>query len=305
MMWRQMEPMRRLRSFLCVLLIVLGGFAAPLSVLSLWLDNEIASSDRYTAAMAPLAKNEHVQKVLADQISDVVVHRAGLPPLTANLIKGAVQQFQAGTAFQTVWDDTNRASQPTVLAVLTGKGGETVRSQGGQVTVDVGRIVGELRQTLVDEGVPGAEQIPPVSATYVLLDAPQLTQLQGFFAALLAIGNWMPVIAVLLLATGVALARRRRRALLWAGAAVCVGEAALAFALYEARRALLGELPASDSRTAAEAVWDALTTFMQIALWTGFGIGALVVLGTLYQGRRSRRRARAEAERPEPAPIGA
>ena len=95
------------------------------------------------------------------------------------------------------------------------------------------------------------------------------------------IGNWLPVLTVVLGAIGVLLARRRRRALVTTyasgAASACL---ILAIGLVVIRRFYLDHLPAQvQSPAAAAAVFDTLLRFLRVSLRTTLVLGVVVAFG--------------------------
>ncbi|MFC5908618.1 hypothetical protein [Streptacidiphilus monticola] len=252
--------------------------SAPAALVSVWLAHEIGSPDRYTAALAPLARDADVQNAIADQVTVVILDRARPRRLSAGFVRAGVVQFQQSTAYPAVWRDVVRASQPAVQAVLTGRGGTAVQSAHGQVVLDIGQIVAELKQTLVEEQVLGASAIPEVKASYLLFSAPSLTHVQGGARWLQSAAGWLPVVSLACLIAGVLL---RPAALPWAAGGVALAMLALAATMAVAHQLLRERLPASVSRPAADALWRALASTPGRWLWGTVGFCTLLLLGLL------------------------
>lgn len=74
----------------------------------------------------------------------------------------------------------------------------------------------------------------------VLFDVKNLTRAQAAFNLLNTLGIWLPVIAIVLLGIGVAVAKSHRRALVGAAVGVAVGMLVLALSLAVFRTIYLG-----------------------------------------------------------------
>ncbi|MFF3607696.1 hypothetical protein [Streptomyces sp. NPDC002463] len=70
-----------------------------------------------------------------------------------------------------------------------------------------------VRQDLVHAGLAPAEEIPTVNEQMVHFKSDKLEKIPGAAHPLDVLGNWLPVLTVVLGAIGMLLARRRRRAL--------------------------------------------------------------------------------------------
>ncbi|WP_415947418.1 hypothetical protein [Streptomyces sp. KLOTTS4A1] len=98
-------------------------------------------------------------------------------------------------------------------------------------------------------------------------------------------GIWLPVAAVLCAVAGIALALRRRRAVIATALGVALASALLGVGLWVSRRLSLSDLPPDVSRGAAGAVFDALTSSLRTAVWIIVAVGLMVAL-TVYLTRR-------------------
>lgn len=101
-------------------------------------------------------------------------------------------------------------------------------------------------------------------------------------------GLWLPLAAVLLAVAGIVLALRRRRAVILTSLGTALAGAFLALAVTVTRGITLDDLPATVSRAAAGAVYDALTHSLRVAAWVILGVGlATAVAVWLLRRRRS------------------
>jgi hypothetical protein len=100
-----------------------------------------------------------------------------------------------------------------------------------QVTIDLAPIIEQVNTQLVNSGLGLAAKIPTVHATFTVYSSKSIGKLQSYLRLLDIADNWLPVIAVLVAAAGVYLARDRRRALIGAGVAIAVAMLLLGMAL--------------------------------------------------------------------------
>ncbi|MFD0279430.1 hypothetical protein ACFVHB_36820 [Kitasatospora sp. NPDC127111] len=303
-------------STVSAVLITLTCILVPVSLLTVWVHDIALDTDQYVATMSPLATNPAIQDAAVNRITHAVdvkvdgtevtselaawLQSQGLPPKAAGAVKSlgpklddAVDQVvnKAATkvvhsdAFATAWTEGNRAAHQAVVQVLTGHGKGAVDVSGGTVTLDVGKAVDKLKEDLVAAGVSPADKIPEVNKQLVLFKSDKLQKIRGAAHALDVIGNWMPIITVLLGVAGVLLARRRRRALVTTMLGAAGGCLVVAIALVIARRYYLDHLPpAVQSEAAAAAVFDTLLHFLRISLRTAIVLGIVVALGAYLSG---------------------
>ncbi|MET7647977.1 hypothetical protein ABZS83_30985 [Streptomyces sp. NPDC005426] len=288
---------------LSVALLVLLAVLVPLSALSAWVDLEIDDTDRYVAAVAPLASDDAVRSTVTDLITDEAMKQIDVGPLQATIrdfLHQAVLSFTTTDAFQAAWNAANRTAHEAVTAALDGQSGESV-------TIDLAPVTEKVKQNLVDNGVPFADQIPVQHTDIRIISADRADQLRQSFRRLRAAGVW-PAVGTLVCALlavvlawvrggpgrrGSALAALTATALVGTGFAL--GALLLRGALALARNRVLAEVPGSETAGAA-AVYDALTASLRTTVWIVLGTGLAVAVCAVV--------ARVWARRVLPAPSG-
>ncbi|MFG3023083.1 hypothetical protein ACGFZQ_31795 [Streptomyces sp. NPDC048254] len=305
------SPRHHGRSLLGAVFIVLGCLLAPLSVVAAWAADVVGDTDRYVATVAPLASNPAVQDAVANRATDALMTRLDLPALLADVapadrprlqqalggklggaLEGAVRSFvhdqarkvAASDAFRTVWTDANRRVHSTLDKALTGSGGGAVQLKNDTVTLALGPLVDQVKQRLVDAGLTPAEHIPAVHADFTLAKSDQIDKVKTYVRLLQLAGNWLPVLAVLLVAVGVLLSVRRRRALVAGCIGVAVTTGILGIGLSVFRVIYLDRLPAGVSPDAAAAVYDALVHFLRTTVRMVVALAVVVALGAWLTG---------------------
>ncbi|MER7582788.1 hypothetical protein [Kitasatospora sp. NPDC097691] len=303
-------------STVSAVLITLTCILVPVSLLTVWVHDIALDTDRYVSTVSPLATNPAIQDAAVARITKAVdvkvdgpavasdvgdwLQSQGLPPRAASAVKSlgpkiddAVDQVvtKAATkvvqsdAFATVWTQANRAAHQAVVQALTGHGRGAVEVNNGTVTLNVGTAVDKLKGDLVSAGLTPAEKIPDVNKQLVLFQSDKLAKIRGAAHALDVIGNWLPIITVVIGAIGVVLARRRRRALVTTALGAAFGCLLVAIALVIARHYYLDHLPSAvQSPAAAAAVFDTLLHFLRISLRTAIVLGVVVALGAYLSG---------------------
>src|SRR5918992_2439494 len=234
----------------------------PLAGVAVWARNQVTNTDRYLATVAPLASDPAIQNAIADQITaqvfiyvdirgltsqavDALADRGLSPQLAGQLralstpIANGVQSFtrtQVGNvvqspAFADAWVQANRLAHEELVAALTGEGGGAITVEGDTVSINLAAFIQTVKTQLVAAGFTLAERIPQVNASFVLFQSKDITRARSAFNLLTTLGNWLPVIALVLLGLGVYVARDHRRALIGAGLGVAVPMFALALGL--------------------------------------------------------------------------
>ncbi|MEU3703256.1 hypothetical protein AB0E82_13275 [Streptomyces anulatus] len=276
---------------LSAVLLVLLAVLVPLSALSAWADLEIDDTDRYVAAVSPLASDPAVQNTVADLVTEEAMRQIDLGPLqdtVREFLHETVRSFTTTEAFRNAWDAANRAAHKAVAAALDGDSGEAV-------TIDLAPVIDQVKQDLVRDGVPFADQIPVERTEITVLGPGQADDLRDSFR-LLRYGSIWPAVATLVflvLVVGIATVRRGMRAGLWAtatvGAGFVLGAIVLRVLVAVGRSRVLDEVPDSD-RDAAAAVVDALTASLRTTVWVVLGVGAALLVGAVVARVLLRRR---------------
>jgi hypothetical protein len=139
---------------------------------------------------------------------------------------------------------------------------------------------------MVERGFDLASRIPDVNPSFTILQSEAIGKAQGAFSLLNVIGNWLPVIMLILLALGVYVAKGHRRALVGAGLGLAVGMVALALGILFFRTIYLNALPLGVfDREAAAAFFDTLVRFLRLGLRTVLVFGLVVALAGFFTGR--------------------
>lgn len=269
------EPHRRHRGRWAgaMVLLLVAALLAPLSALANWSRSTLLDQERYLAMVAPLAKDPAVQqevslritnavfeklqvKQLTTQTLDAIAARPRVAGVTENLpvelstfaepISNAIYGFTedqvsklvASSAFQDAWVAANRQAHAGLVAALTGETGTNgVVVSNGQVAVNLGPFIEQIKPILVERGVPFADKIPVVDAQFTVLQSEALARAQSTIRLLDVLRVVLPVLALLCLVAGVALAPSRRRALV-IGASMAVGTLVLLLLGVQVARAL-------------------------------------------------------------------
>jgi len=308
---------QRWRSVIATFLIVMGCILAPLSVVAVWTKNLVTDTDRYVTTVAPLARDPAIQNAVADKITAEIFARLdvagitnqavdaladrGLPPLIAtqlhalsgplssgveSFVRTEVGNVVASDAFVDAWVTANRAAHQALVAALTGQTGEGVTIANDTVSINLGPFIQVVKQRLVDRGFDLASRIPDINPSFTILQSDLISRAQGAFSLLNAVGIWLPVIALIMLALGIYVAKGHRRALLGVGLGLAGGMVALAVGILLFRQIYLNALPLGVlNREAAASFYDTLVRFLRLGLRTVLVFGLILALAAFFTGR--------------------
>lgn len=287
----------RLRNALSATLVALACLLAPCGTLAAWATLGLADTGRYVSAMAPLAADPDVRDTVADAMGDEVVRELDAEATGTTdtplgpFVRDAIRSFTRTEAFRTAWEAGNRAVHDAVLRALRDDA-----SAPGPVTVDLAPVTAQVRARLAADHMPFAHRIPVTHTEVAVVPAREVAGLRKGYHVLDAAAFWLPLAAVVLAVTGIAVAACRRRALTATGLGTALGGALLALAIAVGRRLTLADLPDRIHRPAAAAVYDALTATLRTASWLLLALGLTVALVSWLTGRLGLRR-----EPPAPA----
>jgi len=257
-------------------LVVLACLLALLSVVVVYARNELLNTDTFVATVGPLAKDPNVQQTVATKVSENLVAKTNLDQRVKNAlpsqadflvnpISGAVQtatyritlKLVQSSQFQHLWDLAVRQSHDQVDNLLLGNKVGAFQSTNGKVTVDLTQVEDAAKKQLSDHGLSVFNNIPTYTgAPLVLFQSDQLAKLQRWVKFLNHLALVLPILAVLLFAGAVLLARDRRRGLVHAAAGLAVTMALLLIAANVGRNQYLSSLKVTQSRATTAAIID-------------------------------------------------
>ncbi|MBM7437817.1 hypothetical protein JOC24_001200 [Streptomyces sp. HB132] len=271
-----------LSAALSAVLLVLLTVLVPVSALSAWVDLELDDTDRYLAAVSPLASDPDVRSTVATLVTDEAMKNIDVGPLqetVGQFLHETALSFTTTEAFRRAWDSANRAAHREVTAALHGDDGQAV-------TIDLAPVIAEVKKELVGNGVPFADRIPVRETSITVLSPDRADDLRSSFRWLRYCSIWPAVGTVLLLVLvlGLTLLRGGLRACLTAaavaGAGLLLGTALLRIAVAVGRARVLDQVPGTD-RAGAAAVYDALTASLRTTVWIVLLVGAVLAVGGL------------------------
>ncbi|MET9888796.1 hypothetical protein ABZZ47_01015 [Streptomyces sp. NPDC006465] len=288
----------RVRSALSTVLIGLACLLAPLGALSTWAMYGLGDSARYEATMAPLAADADVRDAIAAGVTDGILREVHVRPRLQgpvnHFVRDAVRSFTETEAYRTAWETANLAAHEAVMRALR-------EDREGAVTVDLAPVTERVKRRLADDHMPLAARIPVEHTEITVLEAEDMARLRKGFHVLELAGFWLPVASVVFAAAGIVVAVCRRRAVLATGLGTALGATLLGVAITVGRTLTLDDLPPDVSRTAAGAVYDALTETLWFVCWLLLAMGLTVALTAVLVGVCTRHRQAAGATGPAPA----
>lgn len=248
----------RWRTAASAVIIVVAALLVPVSIITAWARLQLVDEDAFVTTLAPLVDDPAVQELVIDETMDAIrshvdfsqvtsdlvdgIAELGLPPRAAsalrlleapaasglqNLVESTVANLIRSDAFADIWTASTRAAHRAITLAATSDGGGIVVTTRDGLALDIGAIVAQAKQALLDRGVGVAQIIPTVDRVIVIGTGENLSTLRTAHAVATAVGWWLPLITLALLGAAVLLARRRSTATLGSGIAIALGAGAL------------------------------------------------------------------------------
>jgi hypothetical protein len=303
------------RTPVSIVLIVLGCVLGPVAVLGVWAGNEVSDTGRWVATVEPLIHDPAIQNVLTDKITAQITSRLNLtgtinqasaqlnskgltrissllttfgPQISSavtGFIHSTVHTVVASPAAAKIWVQVNTTAHQAVVKVLSGQGNGAISTSNGQIVLNLGPFIAVAKQDLVAKGFSLASSIPPVSPTFALFQAKDLGKAQSLYRLVTTLKIVLPILALVLIAAGVYVARGRRRALVGAGLGLAASMLILGIGLAIARAIYLSSVPSSTLPSdAAGAAYDALVHFLRQGLRIVLVVGLVVAIAAFFTG---------------------
>jgi hypothetical protein len=254
-------------------------------------------------AVEQLYENVDVEQAIAERLPEA---QKALAPVLAGIARqGAVEaadRLLERPRLQEAWVRVATATQRQLVELLEDEG-EFVSTTGGQVTLDLRPIVIDLGE---ESAVIGrvAEQLPESAGRIAIVDSDQLETAQTLARILRVLSNWLWILALVLAAVAIWLARGRRRIEL---RAIAVGLILVGVLMLLARRIaggyLVDELTTDATQPAGSDAWDIITQGLADRAWIAIVLGLLALSGVWLVGptrlaARARQLVAPVAERP-------
>jgi hypothetical protein len=315
---RQAAPRRRRRPGwrgpVATVLIVIGCILAPISVIAVWSANQVSDTSRYIANIEPLIHEPAVQNALTDKVTTAITahlnvtgyvdQAAGLlsgrgltrlggllksfSPSIASAVTGyihsTVHKIVTGPRFAQTWIKVNTVAHQTLVNALSGRG-TTVKVVNGQVTIDLAPFIEIVKQNLASRGFTLVDKLPPIHPQLALFSSRDLVKAQTLYRLINDLKIVLPILSLVLIALGIYIARRHRRALIGAGLGFAASMLVLGAALLIARTIYLNSVPASVLPSdAASVIYDTFVRFIKTALRTLLLVGLVVAAAAFLSG---------------------
>jgi hypothetical protein len=309
------ESPSRGRAVAAALCIILAALLTVPASFSYWGQRTINDGQRYVDTVGPLVDSPEVQAAIATKVTDAIESQVNVeallnqvfadiiksrPRLQAlvgplsgavnGLIESQVRAFIASDAFAEFWVAANTRAQEALVRVLKGDTSGAVSVQEGALVLDLSDVIDQVKQRLVDRGLTIVQHAPPLPATnreIVLLEAPQLKQVQNIYAIANPVAKWLLVVVALMYLGALLLSRRKPRMTIIIGVALAANALLVALLLSISRQLFVNQLSGTVFGPASTVFYNQLFSYLErgqhVLLWLGV---ILVFVGWFTGGTR-------------------
>lgn len=298
---------RRSHRFWVAILLIIATVLTPLTIVALFVKQQINDTDRYVQTVKPLASNPAIQAYVAEDVANQLFERVdikeyvedALPkradvlagPLTSALqgfVRQAVERILATDQFQTVWIEANRIAHAQLVNILTGKktGGVTATANGA-VTVDLSEVTKLVQQQLESTGIDLFSKIPiaSIGGKVTIFQSNDLYKARSGFRILNTVAFALPFIVLACFGAAIYLSRNRRRGFVACAIGFAIGSLFLALALFVARGAYLNAATSNAlPYDAAAAMYDTLVRFLLTSVRAAAFFSLIVIIAVFFAG---------------------
>lgn len=286
--------------------LVLASICALLATVAVWVQRQVLNTDVWTETSVEMLQQETVRTEVANFLVEQLYANVDVPgelekalpkqidPLAGPIAGGlqSLAQKEAANlleqpAVQDVWGQANRATQESLKAFLEGDTG-ALNAQNGKVTLDLRNLAQQVGDRL---GIQNLDQkLPESAANLEIAESDQLKAAQNGVKILKGTSLVLYVLALLLYALHVGIARgRRREAVRSAGISlIVVGVVALLL------KGLAGNILVNSLVTnitiqpAAGDAWSVLSGLLGAQSWSLIAYGVIAILGAWFAGPGAR-----------------
>jgi hypothetical protein len=254
-------------------------------------------------AVEELYANVDVEEEIANRLPEA---QKALAPVLAGVVQQGAQEaanrLLERPRIQTLWVRTATATQRQVVKLLDDEG-RFVETEGGVVVLDLRPIIVAIGN---ESGLVAslADRLPADSGRVTIVTSEQLGTAQTVTRILRALADWIWIIALLLAAAAVWVAKGRRRIELRAIAIAAIVVGVLELLVRRvAGTYLVDQLTTDATRPAGQDVWSILTQGLADRGWVLIILGLLLFVGVWLVGStslagRARRLVAPVAEKP-------
>jgi hypothetical protein len=299
------KRMPRWRRWTAGALIVISCILAPISVIAVWVRNQLLNTDRYVENVKPLATNPSVISTASANVTNELFQRVDVQelaeqalPARASFLAGpiasgvrqvveqATTRIMESDQFQKIWVEANRITHEQLVKALTDQG-KAVTTENGKIVLDLTALATQVQDQLVQNGLTIFKRIPisELNMRIELADAQQLERAQTATRILNRLSWLLPLLAILSLIGGLLLSPHWRRSLIKWGIGTAFAVLLIGVGLSVGRSIYLDAVTSPNlPRDTAAAVFDTLVRFLRQGVRLMIAIALIVAIGAWLTG---------------------
>lgn len=289
-----------LRRFTAGLCLVLATFLLPFSMISFWGQKTLTDTERFVQTVQPLASNPEIIEAIANTVATALTKNVDLEgevksvlPEKAQVLAGPISaaiptfvkeltiKVLSTEQFQAIFTRTATALQTAIIKALSGETDGAVSVQGGQVVLDTGEVIDEVKKMLAARGLTSIADRPTPPAAdrnIVLLNSEQVAQAQAIYKLTVPVATWMIAVVALLFLAAIALAHRRSRMVAYVGLGIIIGASFLRVALSMAPNFISNTFIGTPFEAASVVFFNTLTVYLKENTAMFIMIGLIMVI---------------------------
>ena len=253
------------------------------------IENDEIRTQVAATAVETLFANVDVEAAIAEELPPA---QQGLAPVLAGLARSGADRAAVAVLerprAQTVWVEVTTRTQRQLVRLLDDDT-TFIQTEGGAVVLDLRPIVIELGDQVAVIGKV-AERLPESAGRIAIIEESQLETAQTATKLLRTVADWMWLVALIVAALAVWLARGRRRLEL---RAIALGLLVVGLLMLAVRRFagdyLVDELAQDDAvKPAAHDAWSILTQTLADRAWVWIILGVVTIAGVWFVGETRR-----------------
>ncbi|MFI1385549.1 hypothetical protein [Embleya sp. NPDC020886] len=288
-----------LRGTVAGISLVLAVLLSIPALSALWLRWEVVSEQGFTDNAVALIDESAIRTEVARLMTEEVIRQ--LPPtvrgqVPRDVVQSAVLEEIGKPSFKAIWKDGISTAHDVVMSSILGRDSKNVTTDGDKVVVNLKSPLDAVVPRLNKAGIPVSKASLPTSIPIDLAQLPHASEAkQGrdAFQAVDDAGKWLPILTLVLLLVGLAVAVNRFRALIMTGVGLLVTSGLLLLLSSAARGPIADELETRNTlnRAGIEAIYDVFTDSLTTMAWSVLAASIVaIVLGAVGLGLRGRRR---------------
>lgn len=280
------------------LLVVLATLLAVVTTLTTWTRTQALDTDQWVEVSGDLLNEPEVQEALAVFLADELYTAvditgelesllpsdlSGLAGPLAGALRGpttdGIEKIIASSAFQSVWQDSNRRAHEVAVRILRDESTlDSVSTSDGAIVLDLNTAVVNLGEAV---GIPQSalDRLPEDVGQITILKSDELSAAQNAVKVLDFTSWFLFVVVVGMYVAAVYLAVGRRRQMLQSvGISLVVGGAVLLVIRQVGIRTSVNTfVQDATNKPLAELVGSVLTELLRQMAWTGVVYGLLII----------------------------